>query len=326
MPHACRLDGPGTIHHVMSHTVEGCPAFSEDRCRTDFVVRLRKAVEKGQLRIHAWALMTNHYHLVAEPVQASLSSSIHQLLTGFACTYNAMHDRRGHVFDARFRSILVEEERYFLRLLAYVHLNPLRAGLVGSIEELDTYPWTGHPAMMGKDADTWLSTELAVSRLSSAPKSWRENYMDLLVADAERDSGELDCGSFSLGPKGLRDLRSAPSRASNERSIRVLGSKRFALKQYELYREARRTGLRLRQQQHLDIESQLLDVAREFHLSAALLRSGSRGETISAARRQLICRLVEDHGLTQADAASYLGISQAAVSQALRRARTSSQD
>jgi putative transposase len=318
MPHICRLDFPGTLHHVMSHCVEGCLGLAEDRARIDFLDRLRTLVEQGQLRLHAWALMSNHYHLIAEPLEKTLSVSLQKLLTGFASAFNSRNSRRGHVFDARFRSILVEKESYFLKLLAYVHLNPLRAGAVGSLDELNDYPWTGHATMIGRTDCPWFSTELVASMLASSGGSWKESYLDLLKSNLGEESPSMDSGNFRIGPEGLSEIGSRTYPASNKRSIRVLGSKQFALEQYEQYRALRGAGLRERRTQHELLESVLHEVAKEFQVSSALIRSGGRGETLSAARRHLIRRLILSNGFTQTDIASFLNISQSAISQIIQ--------
>jgi REP element-mobilizing transposase RayT len=311
----------------MSHFVEGCQGFAEDSIKTDFLDRLRSLVDKDQLRVHAWALMSNHYHIVVEPLDLTLSISLHKLLTGFACAFNRRKNRRGHVFDARFRSILVEKESYFLKLLAYVNLNPLRAGIVGSLEDLNEYPWTGHSAIIGKTDCPWLSMELTTTMLTSSPgESWRKNYCDLLSADLGEDASIMDSGNFCIGSAGLSKMEPENDQTKNRRSIRILGSKAFALERYEQYRSIRGAGLRERRKQHEMIESVLHEVAQEFQLPTALIRSGGRGETLSFARKMFVIRLIIDRGFTQADVASFLRISQSAISQMLKSYKNPSED
>lgn len=311
------MDDPGTFHHVMSHCVEGCQALSEETIRKDFLKRLSTLVEKGALRIHAWALMLNHYHLLAEPTGLPLSVSMQRLLTGFASQYNRRKSRRGHVFDARFRSILVEKESYFLKLVAYIHLNPIKAGLVGSLKQLAEYPWTGHAAIMGERTCGWLTTDVLESLLGSTDEDLKVQCEELLLAELGEEEGVLETGSFTIASGGLKTVDAQAPVSPHSRTIRVLGSKTFALEQYKRTRNMRRARLRNRLEQHAAMEAVLSMVAQEHVLPEAMLRSGGKGKRLTEARRQLIRQLVWETGVSQADIASYLRLSQSAVSQIL---------
>jgi len=314
MPTVNRLDPPGSYHHVMSHCVEGCRAFQDERLKQDMLERLSVTVEKSYLRVHAWALMDNHFHLLAEPVDSTLSVSMQKLLTGFACAYNRKSTRRGHVFDARFRSILVERESYYLKLLAYIHLNPLKAGMVASLEELSSFPWTSHTVILGKSSHPWTCTETTRTLLGNGEEGWRSRYLHLLSSTNQGvDDEAMETGSFSIGRKGLKEVL-AMDRDSSSRSILVLGSRDFALRQYEMYRGLRRSGLRDRRDQHREMEEALARVAFKFGVSSAILRSGGRGKRLTDARRELLLELQNMQGVTQADAASFLSVTRAVVS------------
>jgi putative transposase len=313
MPNVCRLDPPGSFHHVMSHCVEGCRALGEDRFKADMLDRLSTLVGKGLMRIHAWALMDNHFHLLAEPMQATLSVSMQKLLTGFACAYNSRCDRRGHVFDARFRSILVERESYFLKLLSYIHLNPLKAGIVGSLQELSDYPWTGHASIIGTCSCTWLCDEVTRDLLGSGEADWKTEYGCLLQSNIEADVDALDTGNFRIGSHGLQAVV-GNNQSPGGRSIRLLGSRSFALSQYQEFRDLRRAGIRNRQEQHRDMEAASVRIASEFGISPSRMRSGGRGRRLSEARRKLIEEFLTVLGVTQGDTAAFLKISRSAVS------------
>ena len=101
------------------------------------------------MRCFAWALLSNHFHLLLMPTSIPLSIFMRRLLTGYAITFNSKYKRSGHLFQNRYKSIVCEEEPYLLELVRYIHLNPLRAGIVKTIDELDLYPWPGHSTMMG---------------------------------------------------------------------------------------------------------------------------------------------------------------------------------
>src|SRR5574341_2505759 len=110
--------------------------FRDDQDREDFVARLGKLTESGALAIYAWALLPNHFHLLLRTGKRPLARTMRSLLTGYAGVFNRRHRRSGHLFQNRYKSIGVEEEVYFLELVRYLHLNPVRAGLVSGLEGL----------------------------------------------------------------------------------------------------------------------------------------------------------------------------------------------
>ena len=144
MPRQARLDAPGTLHHVMVRGIERRVIFRDELDRADFVTRLAALVKIGALVIYAWALLPNHAHLLVRTGSRPLPRSMRSLLTGYAGAFNRRHKRVGHLFQNRYKSIVVEEEPYLLELVRYLHLNPLRAKILSDLRALDRYPWTGH--------------------------------------------------------------------------------------------------------------------------------------------------------------------------------------
>jgi len=110
---------------------------------------------KTGTNIYAWALMTNHAHILLKSGQPGLSAFMRKFLTGYSISYNRRHDRQGHLFRNRYKTIVCEEDAYPLKLVSYIHLNPLRAGLVTTFEELEHYSWSGHASVMGRKAYEW---------------------------------------------------------------------------------------------------------------------------------------------------------------------------
>ena len=131
-----------------------------------------------QTRVLAWALLPNHFHLLARSGPAGLSKLMQRLLGGYAGAFNRRHGRYGHLLQNRFKSILVEEEAYLLELVRYLHLNPVRAGLVGTVDELDRYAWTGHSRLMGRVTDGWQDVDGVLAhfgrRIGAARQAYRQ--------------------------------------------------------------------------------------------------------------------------------------------------------
>ena len=150
MPRQARLDAPGLLQHVMARGIERREIFKDDQDRKSFLERLAVILEETQTQCYAWALIPNHFHLLLRTSLTPLSKVMRRLMTGYAVTFNKRHKRSGHLFQNRYKSIVCEEDSYLLELIRYIHLNPLRAGLVKDLKELDKYPWTGHSAILGK--------------------------------------------------------------------------------------------------------------------------------------------------------------------------------
>jgi len=138
VPRQLRLDTPGALHHVMERGIEGGKIFRGDR--EDFLSRLGDLCRKRSLVIYGWTLMENHFHLLVGRGLQSLSKSMRKLLTGYVINFNLRYRRHGHLFQNRHKSIVFEEDPYLLELTRYIHLNPIRAGVVENIAALAKYP------------------------------------------------------------------------------------------------------------------------------------------------------------------------------------------
>jgi REP element-mobilizing transposase RayT len=176
MPRTARLDIHGLLYHVIVRGIERRPIFHDDRDRTFFVERFAALLGETQTDCLAWSLLQNHFHLLLRPRSVSLSTFMRRLLTSYAVTFNLRHKRCGHLFQNRYKSLLCDEESYLLELVRYVHLNPLRAGLVGTLKELATYPWCGHAIIMGNRSLTGQNTEEVLERFGKTLKSARAHY------------------------------------------------------------------------------------------------------------------------------------------------------
>jgi REP element-mobilizing transposase RayT len=149
VPRRTRLDAPGVIHHVMMRGIDGARVFRDAADRSSFVDRLARVLVEGGAPCLAWALMPNHVHLVVRSDVGSLSRVMRRLNTGHALWFNRRWNRRGYLFQGRFRSEIVDSDSYLRRVIRYVNRNPLEGGLVASLEELASFPWGGHAGLIG---------------------------------------------------------------------------------------------------------------------------------------------------------------------------------
>jgi REP element-mobilizing transposase RayT len=147
MPRQLRREYEGAIYHVMSRGDRLEAIYEDDEDRRIFLKTLGEACGKAGWEIHAYCLMGNHFHLVLETPQPTLVAGMKWMLGTYTLRYNARHRQRGHVFAGRYKSLLVDgSEDSYLRVVSdYVHLNPVRAGLLKEGEGLETYEWSSYP-------------------------------------------------------------------------------------------------------------------------------------------------------------------------------------
>ncbi len=314
MPRQPRLDAPGTLHHVMGRGIEKTKIFRGNRDREDFVSRLADLCREGYLSVYAWALMDNHFHVLIKTRGRSLSQSMRKLLTGYVVNFNRRYKRYGHLFQNRYKSIVCQEDPYLLELTRYLHLNPLRGGVVKDLQELSEYPWTGHSALMGKVKRAWQDTETILSSFGTRRARAVESYEDFVregIAKGRRP--ELVGGGLVRSLGGWAQVLSSRRRGVEAASDqRVLGSGEFVegllLDVDERGKETLRLFLRGRR-----LEILVMDIARGEGISEEVLRSGIRVKEVSRARR-IVCQVaVEKMGYPGAEVARILGVTTSAV-------------
>lgn len=174
MARPLRIEFAGALYHVTSRGDRREPIFDDDEDRRIFLSVLAEVVDRFNWLCHAYCLMTNHYHLVVETPDGNLSKGMRQLNGMYTQASNRRHKRTGHLFQGRFKGILVDKESYLLELSRYVVLNPVRAGMV---RHPGDYAWSSYGAMVG-DASTpkWLATDGLLSRFGSRRAAARRRY------------------------------------------------------------------------------------------------------------------------------------------------------
>jgi len=316
MPRHARLDAPGTLHHVMVRGIERTTVFRDDADRADFVARVARLAEQGALTIYAWALLPNHAHLLLRTGPRPLARSMRSLLTGYAGGFNRRHKRVGHLFQNRYRSIVVEEEPYLLELVRYLHLNPLRAQVVPGLQALDRYPWTGHSALLGCVPRPWQATGAILAQYGPTGPRARRAYR-AFVADGIPQGRRPDLQGGGLlrsagGWAGLTALRRA--RAAYVGDARVLGGSDFVA------RVQREGGPELEPPVlACSLETLRARVCAQVGITPEALQGGGRLPAVPRARAGIAYLWVERLGRPGRPLAPVLGVHPAVVYQAARR-------
>ncbi len=212
-----RLQFPGAVYHVMSRGNRKAPIFDDDADRHRFLATLADAARRYDPRVYAACLMGNHYHLVFDTPRGNLSAIMQYLNGVYAQASNRRHQRSGHLFEARFRSLVVQRESYLRRVCRYVVLNPVRAGLT---KDAANWPWSTYRATAGLElAPAWLHVHwtewaFAANSQEEAQRKYR-TYVNSPVARKTR----IDLQSVVVGPKAFKALADETNRLRADRLI-----------------------------------------------------------------------------------------------------------
>jgi REP element-mobilizing transposase RayT len=286
-----------------------------------FLARLGEVALATGTTLYAWALLPNHAHLLLRSGAQGLPRFMRRVLTGYALTYNRRHQRVGHLFQNRYKSIVVEEAPYFRELVRYLHLNPLRARLVPDLPHLDRYPWCGHAGILGRTSPPWQDRAYVLSWFGRTERAALRAYRAFLregIPQGRRP--ELVGGGLVRSLGGWAEVRAIRQRADRVvTDERILGSGPFVARMLAAGDARQQTqqarGHRLRQAQAL-----IRQRCRREQVGLEELRMGSRRRRIAAVRARLAVDLVTRLGLSLAETARQLGVSTSGIAKALARA------
>lgn len=243
MPRQARLDIPGALHHVMVRGINKSAIFQDDQDRAKFLERLGQTVTDGKCSVYAWVLMGNHVHILFKSGKDGISAVMRKLLTWYAVYFNRRHHRTGYLFENRYKSILCDEDNYLLALVRYIHLNPIRAKIIQTMEQLDRYPWSGHRAIIGKTDSTWMGVNSVLAQFGGTKKKARAEYRRFVREGVDQGKiPELTGGGLIRSHGSWSAVLSMRRKKQKEESDeRILGSGDFV---YAILKEAEEKQLR----------------------------------------------------------------------------------
>lgn len=271
--------------------------------------------------IYAYALLSNHVHILLKSGSTGLSTFMRRLLSGYAQYFNRRHHRVGHLFQNRYKSIICQEDAYFEKLVAYIHLNPFKAGIVGSFDELAKFPWSGHADMMKHILHDWYDRDYVLRYFGEQEGKARAAYLVFLEEEMGFDrESELSGGGFIRSSGGWSKVLSMRKQGLREiGDERILGNGDFVteiLAQAEKEIKSQLAGVDRLELVKQDIE----ESCRSAGITVASFRSGSRRGSLPQLRKTLARKFVDDYGLSLAEVARQLGVTGNAVSSMLRNA------
>jgi REP element-mobilizing transposase RayT len=180
MTRPLRIEFGGAIYHVTSRGDRREAIFVTDADRHQWLDLLGEVCERFNWRCHSYCLMDNHYHLLVETVEGNLSAGMRQLNGVYTQRHNRAHGRVGHVFQGRFKAIIVQRDSYLLELARYVVLNPVRAGICASPGK---WPWSSYRSTVGEaEAPVWLETRWLLAQFGLSPAKALAAYIDHVQA------------------------------------------------------------------------------------------------------------------------------------------------
>jgi putative transposase len=187
MARPLRIEFPGAFYHVMNRGNTGMNIFKSERDREKFLEYVGKAVKRFEIKVHAYCLMTTHYHFLIETPHPNLSQAIKWINVGYSMYFNRKRRRFGHLFQGRFKAVLVDADEYLKHLSRYIHLNPVRARMV---EHCRDYRWSSFRALGGYDeAPEWLETDWLLSLFGDDRGVAKQRYRDFVESV---ETGEIE--------------------------------------------------------------------------------------------------------------------------------------
>lgn len=270
MARPLRIEYAGAFYHVTSRGNERKAVYRSQRDREKFFSYLASATERYRAVVHVYCLMDNHYHLIIETPSANLSQIMHHINGAYTTYFNTKHARSGHLFQGRYRAILMEADAYAKEVSRYIHLNPIRAGFV---ENAEKYRWSScQYYTVEKKAPEWLKRDFILGYFGKRQKAAMKRYQDFLHAvmnqEYKNSLGGLSPSVILGGNKfmdeiktgflknrqpdrdlpTLRDLSRQPGLSQIERAVEsVLQSDKKSARQVKLHMCHRYSGMKLRE-------------------------------------------------------------------------------
>jgi REP element-mobilizing transposase RayT len=282
MPRPPRIDFPGARHHVMNRGARLQEIFFDDNSCAVFLSLVGEAVERYGIRVHGYALMPNHFHLMVESVRGNLSDAMKLISARYVQAMNYRPSWDGSLFRGRYKNKVVCEDAHWLYLIAYLHLNPVRAHLASTPSQ---YLWTSHDKYAGDAlSPDWLTTEELISRLEGFGGYLR--FLKMVMN-----------GSRPV-PDGFDTVIYGDNRSQRH----------FIVKQDKAIAD-------------LSVEEALRQVSKLTGTSPKELLKSKRGRTGHASRSVALWWLIYGAGLSNVEASGILGISPSAVGKTLVKIR-----
>jgi putative transposase len=286
-----RIDFPGAFHHVCARGIEKRDIVNDDRDRQELHRRVYLNLQRAKASCLAWAFLPNHFHLLFYSENGVLSLFMHRLMSGYSLYFNRRHQRVGHLFQNRFRSSVIRTEKYLREAIRYIHLNPLRAGLVCTLDGLSRYPWTMHREILRSEGYPWAEfPRLGDFFGGDGGKTAIMNYLEFLE-DGLRTDPTVSISYHPGQGETIFPSGSGTASASEEQG-----------------------------ESHDEFSRVVSKACREAGISVDQFRTGRRDRISSIVRTEVLKQCVAMRGMKRRQVSSWLGITDAGGAYLLRTA------
>ena len=314
MPRQARIDATGAFHHIICRGIERKRVFRDDADRNNFISRLGVVLQQTSTSCFAWVLLPNHFHMLFQTGAVPISTVMSRLLTGYAGDFNRRYNRHGHLFQNRYKSILCQEEPYFLELVRYIHLNPIRSGI------LKNFRYCGHARLLGAKGHSWQKVTDILLRFDKCVKSAQEKYESFVAEGvALGNRPEFTGGGLVRSAGGWQKILLARRYGEYLNSDeRILGDSEFVDDVLNAAQE-KMEGVTFYRHKGIDLEqvAQIVAGLLQMNLTDVWI-GGKKPKTVQA--RALLCYwATEDLGLTATAVGERFKLSPSAASRSARR-------
>jgi len=275
-----RIDFPGAFHHVYARGIEKRNIFLNQDDREELRRRILKNLKRFNADCLAWAFMPNHFHLLFYSKSGNLADFMRCLMSGYSMYFNRKYERAGHLFQNRYKSSVIDTERYLLELIRYIHLNPVRSGIVQSLETLSRYQWTGHCEIMASGKVPWGEYPFIQDFFTSVYLPGTDLYLAFLGDGICHRSEESSFEQPAEQTKENRTLVENPPEENRDHSHRIF----------------------------LNILSKVSCI---FGVSKDRILNGRRDRISSCVRREILRECVREKGIARRSVCKWLGITEA---------------
>lgn len=291
-----RISFPGAIYHIMSRGNGRQDIFLSDKDRNLFLSLLEDLSERFNVEIYAYVLMNNHYHLLLKTVDANLSKAMHWFGTTYTLKFNINNHTGGHLFQGRYKSIIIQNDAYLLRLSCYIHRNPLRAGIV---KRLADYKWSSY-LFYGykKKPPNWLKTKSILNQLSGNDD--HKSYRTKVQQYSKEEARFLEDMKYGLIYGSQEFISEIKDRFLGNKKDEELPQRNSLLKDY-------------------DVESLLNTASKVLGFDIKSICIGKRVSPNEKDNRDLLIYLIWKLGrFSNREIGSYFGLSYSAISQRVK--------
>jgi len=303
----------------MIRGIERRKIFRSNADRNDLIDRLSSLLPATGTICYAWSFMPNHAHFLVRSGPSGIAHFMRKLLTGYAVSFNHRHSRTGQLFQNRYKSIICQEDAYFLELVRYIHLNPLRARVVSTLDELDRFAFSGHSALMGIKGRPWQDASFVLRLYGADIKNARRAYHSSVEKGILQGAREdLSGGGFVRSLGGWSEIKNLKHRVKGDQ--RILGDSEFVTRILQEAKEHFNRRQLLKEKGHT-LESVADTVSALYQIDkGSLLSKGRRSPLVEA--RDLFCYVaVRGLGAQASALAKLTGMSPSSISYAVRRGK-----